>query len=98
MLNTLSSYNKAVFGSLSIPFAQSAAEPITTVAMYAVSLIGLDMPPNVQAAVNTLIGMAISGLVIGASANLPKPYNLTDVAPTPTARINVLTDIAEKKP
>lgn len=97
MLNTLASYNKALFGSLSIPFAQSVAENITTIAMYAVSLIGLELPPEVRTALNTLVGMAISGLVILVSANVPKPYNLTDVVPTPTARINALTDIVEKK-
>ena len=97
MLDTLAKYNKAVFGSLSIPFAQSVAEHLTTIAMYGVSLIGLDLPPEVRTSLNTLVGMAISGLVILVSANVPKPYNLTDVAPTPTARINVLTDIQEKK-
>ena len=70
MMDTLATYNKAVFGSLSIPFAQSVAENITTVAMYAVSLIGLELPPEVQLAINTLIGMGISGLVILLTANV----------------------------
>lgn len=90
MFSNLPAFNKATFGALSIPFAQSVAEHLTTIAMYAVSLIGLDLPPEVRTALNTLIGMAISGLVIAVSANMPKT-----IESAPERRINVLTDIAD---